>query len=154
MFFPSVQTSTVSLFSSTSSEPLQLFRKSIDSSLPADSCIHLLHDHLSEPKPKPPTQLILPPINAGTDYSLDQTVLQIQSPTIRTTFIQSPPVDGPSASPLVGRRVTSSDLGIKHPWMHIQVRNLRKEWSLEVGLVDQSGRMGILRLSTFQVCVL
>ncbi|KAG6861411.1 hypothetical protein C0995_000540 [Termitomyces sp. Mi166 len=149
MFFASVQTSTVSLFSSTGSEPLQLFRERIDTSLPTDSCIHLLHDQLSEPKPKPPTELISPPTTkTGTDYSLDQTVLQIQSPTIRTTFIQSPPVGG--LSHLDGRPDRSSDLGIKHPWMHIQVRNLGKEWSLEVGLVDQSRRMGILRLSTFQ----
>ncbi|KAH0580877.1 hypothetical protein H2248_012036 [Termitomyces sp. 'cryptogamus'] len=148
MFLPSVQTSTVSLFSSTNSEPLQLFRKSVDTSLPVDSCIHFLHDQLSQPKPKPPSELISPPTNAGTDYSLDQTVLHIQSPTIRTTFIQSPPVDGPSHSD--GRREKLSDLGIKHPWMHIQVRNLDKEWALEVGLVDQSARLGILRLSTFQ----
>ncbi|KAG6885397.1 hypothetical protein C0992_005177 [Termitomyces sp. T32_za158] len=134
MFFPSLQTSTLSLFSSTNSVPLQLFTKHTDPSLPEDSCIHLLHDASSHPAPPPPAHLI-PPLK--TDYALDQTVLHIQSPTIHTTFIQSPP-----------------ELGIVLPWMHVQVRNLHKEWALEVGLVDQSARMGILRLSTFQVRVM
>ncbi|GLB42308.1 putative protein of unknown function (DUF667) [Lyophyllum shimeji] len=142
----------ISLFSSTGSAPLQLFTKRVDSSLPKDSCIHLLHDQRSQPQPSTPAALVLPPSQSDEteldpDYSLNQTVLQIQSPTLRTTYIQCPPVDGPPHS---GTRDKSADLGIKHPWMHVQVRNMGKEWSLEVGLVNQSGRMGILRLSTFQ----
>ena len=35
--------------------------------------------------------------------------------------------------------------------MHLQVRNLGREWAFEVGIVDQAGRVGIVRLSTFQV---
>ncbi|KAF9528359.1 hypothetical protein CPB83DRAFT_854469, partial [Crepidotus variabilis] len=34
--------------------------------------------------------------------------------------------------------------------MHLQVRNLGREWSFEVGIVDQAGQIGIIRLSTFQ----
>jgi hypothetical protein len=88
-----------------------------------------------------------------TGYSLNQTVLQIQSPTLRTTYIQCPPVDSlyPDNSSSSGARDKSNNLGIKHPWMHVQVRDMGREWSFEVGLVDQSGRMGIVRLSTFQV---
>ncbi|KAF8068938.1 hypothetical protein FPV67DRAFT_1097733 [Lyophyllum atratum] len=151
MFSTAVQTSVVSLFSSTGSAPLQLFSESVDTSLPADSCIHLLHDQKSQPHPPapavivPPTQVEHPETDA--DYTLNQTVLQIQSPTLRSTYIQCPPVRG---HPHSGTRDKSTDLGIKHPWMHVQVRNMGKEWSFEVGLVDQSGRMGILRLSTFQ----
>jgi hypothetical protein len=35
--------------------------------------------------------------------------------------------------------------------MHLQVRNLGREWAFEVGIVDHAGRVGIVRLSTFQV---
>jgi hypothetical protein len=161
MFLSAVQPSIVSLFSSTGSDPLQIFKIHLDSSLTADSCIHLLHDTKSLPLPPDPAVLIPPPSIAdrGNDdtgssgYSLNQTVLQIQSPTIQTTYIQCPSVD----SPYQGNRSSattrdkSNDLGIKHPWMHLQVRNMGREWSFEVGLVDQSGRMGIVRLSTFQV---
>jgi len=118
-----------------------------------NSCIHLLHDQRSQPRPAAPVVLISPPSQAeetelDPDYALNQTVLQIQSPTLQTTYIQCPPVGGP---PHQGARDKSADLGIKRPWMHIQVRNMGKEWSFELGLVDQFDRMGILRLSTFQV---
>lgn len=43
------------------------------------------------------------------------------------------------------------DLGIEHPWIHLQVRNLHREWSFEVGVMDRSGREGVVRCSTFQV---
>lgn len=45
------------------------------------------------------------------------------------------------------------DLGIEHPWIHLQVRNLHREWSFEVGIVDRSGREGVVRCSTFQVYI-
>ncbi|KAF8235015.1 hypothetical protein L208DRAFT_1259230 [Tricholoma matsutake] len=160
MFRSAVQPSIVSLFSSTSSDPLQIFQTQLDPSLTSDSCIHLLHDTLSLPLPPAPASLILPPSISDRDnddtgssgYSLNQTVLQIQSPTLRTTYIQCPPVHSSHQSnrPYAPTRDKSNDLGVKHPWMHIQVRNMGREWSFEVGLVDQSGRMGIIRLSTFQ----
>jgi len=157
MFLSAVQPSIVSLFSSTGSDPLQLCKIQLDASLPSDSCVHLLHDKKSLPLPPAPAILIPSPSMTDRDnddtgssgYSLNQTVLQIQSPTIRTTYIQCPPVDTPYQSNRSS--ATSTDLGIKHPWMHVQVRNMGREWSFEVGLVDQSGRMGIIRLSTFQV---
>ena len=76
----------------------------------------------------------------GSDsgLSLAQTVLHIQSPTLRTTYIRCPPN-------------LSSHLGLKHPWIHLQVRDMGREWSFEMGLVDRSGRVGVVRLSTFQV---
>ncbi|TFK38054.1 hypothetical protein BDQ12DRAFT_684571 [Crucibulum laeve] len=145
-----VQPATVSVFSSTGTEPLKLFGTRIDASLPSDSFVHLLHDRLSQPLPPLPAALIVPPPlcdveegGKGPGYSLDQTVLHIQSPTLPTTYIQCPAAV-PTGS--LGAR----DLGIKHPWIHLQVRNLGREWSFEVGLVDQSGRVGVLRLSTFQ----
>lgn len=65
-------------------------------------------------------------------------VLHIQSPALHTTFIRCPSV--------------GSDLHIKHPWLHIQVKQLLgHEWSFEVGIVDHAGREGIIRCSTFEV---
>ena len=52
------------------------------------------------------------------------TVLHLQSPTLMTTFICSPPLS---------RCLT---LGLKHAWMHLQVRNMGKEWVFEVGLAQ------------------
>ena len=149
MLFPaSVQPSIVSLFSSTGSDPLSLFRTSVDKSLPSDSFLHFLHDQYSSPPPPPPGSLLhLPKISEQQEdnypshgYELDQTVLHIQSPTIQTTYIQCPKSDD-----------KSNALGVRHPWMHLQVRNLGREWAFEVGIVDHAGRMGIVRLSTFQV---
>ncbi|KAF9467796.1 hypothetical protein BDZ94DRAFT_1184808 [Collybia nuda] len=155
MFSNSVQPSIMSLFSSTGSDPLQLFETHLDASLTADSSIHLLHDTKSLPLPAAPTMIISPPtMNNDSDdvgYGLNQTVLQIQSPTLRTTYIHCPPAGGPGHSgPPRGARDKSNDLGIRHPWMHLQIRNMGREWSFEVGIVDQSNRMGIIRLSTFQ----
>lgn len=162
MLFPaSVQPSIISLFSSTSSDPLALFRTSLDKSLPSDSFLHFLHDQYSHPPPPPPASLLhLPNIsiseqdnnnnnynikspNHGHGYELDQTVLHIQSPTIQTTYIQCPKIES--------RDTAAGSLGVKHPWMHLQVRNLGREWAFEVGIVDHAGRVGIVRLSTFQV---
>ena len=148
LFSASVQPSIISLFSSTSSDPLSLFRTSVDKSLPSDSFLHLLHDQYSAPPPPPPGSLLhLPKISEQDNspsrgYELDQTVLHIQSPTIQTTYIQCPKAES---------RDKSNALGVRHPWMHLQVRNLGREWAFEVGIVDHAGRVGIVRLSTFQV---
>jgi len=156
MFASSVQPSIVSLFSSTGSDPLNLFSAHTDPSLPADSLIHLLKDSSSLPSPPPPGTLIsLPSFDETTSgYSLEQTVLHIQSPTISTTFIQCPPFN-PSPRKCLGasgaRPAGIHHLAMKHPWFHMQVRNLGREWSFEIGLVDQSGRSGVVRCSTFQV---
>ena len=151
MFARSVQPDVVSLFSSTGSDPLGLFSVHVDGSLPSDSFIHLLNDSTSLPAPSPPAALIMAP-SVFRDYDtatsrgheLNQTVLHIQSPTLRKTFIQCPSVPPHASS---GPRV----LGLKHSWLHIQVRNLGRDWSFEVGIVDKTGRQGILRCSTFQV---
>ncbi|KAF8556831.1 hypothetical protein OG21DRAFT_1506043 [Imleria badia] len=151
MFARSVQPDVVSLFSSTGSDPLGLFSVQVDGSLPSDSFIHLLNDSTSHPAPPSPAALITAPsvcrdqraeITQG--HQLDQTVLHIQSPTLRRTFIQCPPSVPPHASSGGGV------LGLKHTWLHIQVRNLGRDWSFEVGIVDKLGRQGTVRCSTFQ----
>ncbi|KAF8636919.1 hypothetical protein AX17_003170 [Amanita inopinata Kibby_2008] len=158
MFSGAIQPPLLSLFSSTNSDALRLFSVHQDASLPADSFVHLLHDETSQPSRTPPASLISPPAliessdsqTGSPGYALNQTVLHIQSPTLPTTYIQSPPVHPQPTGHLSDTEERSNDLWIRHPWMHVQVRNMGREWSLEVGLVDQGGRTGILRLSTFQ----
>ncbi len=150
MFSGIVGAPSVSIFSSTGSEPLQLWGVKTDSTNP-ESCFHLLHD--STPKSSSARTSLVPPpplVELGgaerdpesdhedLGYALDQTVLHIQSPKPPTTFILCPPD-------------RSQALGLKHSWMHLQVRNMGRPWSFEVGLVDGMGRTGVLRLSTFQV---
>ncbi|KAJ7118670.1 hypothetical protein C8R43DRAFT_1035810 [Mycena crocata] len=146
MFTNTVQPEIVSLFSSTGSDPLSLFGGTCDSTLPADSFIHLLVDKSSLPPPLAPAVAILPPVrsrnsdeteSSTSGLSLRQMVLQLQSPTLRSTYIRCP-------------QNSAEHLGLKHPWIHIQVRDMAKEWSLEIGLVDRSGHVGVVRLSTFQ----
>ncbi|KAF9225718.1 hypothetical protein BS17DRAFT_794623 [Gyrodon lividus] len=150
MFARSVQPDTVSLFSSTGSLPLGLFSTQVDGSLPSDSFIHLLNDTTSLPPPSPSAVLISAPSvyrDEDSDTSqgreLSQTVLHIQSPTLQKTFVQCPPL-APHAA------WDSKGLGLKHTWLHIQVRNLGRDWSFEVGIADKAGRQGIIRCSTFQ----
>ncbi|KAG1802266.1 uncharacterized protein HD556DRAFT_1429824 [Suillus plorans] len=145
MFTNTVQPNIVSLFSSTSSEPLSLFSQQTDESLAADSFIHFLNDASSLPPPSPPAVLCSMPALDDRDepnigYGLHQTVLHIQSPTLRMTFIRSPPITDPG----------DRDLGLKHKWLHLQVRNVGREWSFDIGIVDKSGRRGVVRCSTFQ----
>ncbi|KAI0346404.1 hypothetical protein BDW22DRAFT_754877 [Trametopsis cervina] len=142
MFSSSVQPSLVSLLSTTSSECLSLFATQVDSALPADSFICLLNDASSAPQPPTPAMLISPPNiltrdEEGEGYSLDQTVLHIQSPTMRKTYIRCPSSSG-------------VNLGLQLSWLHLQVRDLGREWSFEVGVCDRASKRGIIRFSTFQ----
>lgn len=158
MFSSSVQPGLVSLFSSTGSDPLELFFVHQDTSLPSDSFVCILNDSSSHPAPPPPRTLITaigPDDNeaapAPPNYTLDQNVLHMQSPTLRSTYIRCPPSgrDGPAGS---SRASTSGGhLGLKHPWVHLQVRNMEREWAFEVGIIDHSGREGVIRCATFQV---
>ena len=146
MFKNVVQPDIFSLFSSTGSEPLGLFSAHTDASLKSDSFYCLLKDDTSMPLPDPPATLVVAPALRHRDdveesgYTLSQTVLHIQSPTLRRAFIQAPPVGD-----------HNKYLGLKHPWIHLQVRNIGREWSFEVGVVDNLGQEGIVRCSTFQV---
>ncbi len=144
MFASTVQPPVISLFSSVGSNPLQLFSTSTDSAPPSDSIIHLLNDRTSLPLPSSSdAQLVtLPEASEDDDSSqpnnLSCTVLHIQSPTIKTTYIRCPSDSGKS-------------LGLTHPWFHMQFRDLGKEFSFEIGMTDTAGRVGVLRCSTFQV---
>jgi len=158
MFKTTVQPPLVSLFSSVGSHPLQLFSTHVDTQLPEDSLIQLLNDATSLPAPLAPGRLLHPPqlplkpcsaspqdeerlTDSYEGKVLSSIVLHIQSPTLRTTFIHSPPLG------------SSMGLGLKHTWMHLQVRNMTKEWAFEIGLVDVLGQEGRVRFATFQVRV-
>ncbi|KAI6124527.1 hypothetical protein EDD16DRAFT_1767250 [Pisolithus croceorrhizus] len=149
MFSGSVQPSIVCLFSSTGSQPLSLFSVQVDAALPSDSFVHPLNDSASLPAPPGASLISLPKAYRDEDAEacvgkqLRQTVLHIQSPTLRTTFIQCP------AS--FSFRTDDKGLGLKHAWLQIQVRNLGREWSFEVGIADKTGKHGVIRCSTFQV---
>ncbi|KAJ4490123.1 hypothetical protein J3R30DRAFT_3419259 [Lentinula aciculospora] len=136
LFSAAVQSGIISLFSSTSSNQLQLFSTHCDESLPSDAFIGLLNDRSSEPHPHG-TFTLVSPHSGQSGFLLDQTVLHIQSPTLTKTYIRCP-------------AQFDLELGLKPPWIYLQVRNLCREWSFEVGIVDHVGRKGILRFSTFQ----
>lgn len=147
MFSSSVQSAIISLFSSTSSHPLALFSTHSDPALPSDSFIALLSDTSSKPTPAPPAALISEEPGDGDMAlrSIGQTVLHIQSPTLQTTYIRTPPRHWTKGKGRAG------DLGIKLPWINFQIKDLGRERSLEIGIVDHSGREGRIRCSTFQV---
>ncbi len=159
MFSGSFQPAIVSLFSSSSgSEPLCLWLLKTDPSLPADSFACFLNDTESTPAPPDPAVLISPhPVatdsidgsdnnSQGMGYTLTQTVLHMQSPSLASTYLRCPPHN--HGRDHLGRE---GDLGLKHPWVHLQVRNLGRPWSFELGLVDRAGKEGVVRCSTFQV---
>ncbi|KAF5357122.1 hypothetical protein D9756_006477 [Leucocoprinus leucothites] len=182
MFSNILQPPSISLFSSTGSDPFQLWSLTLDTTAPSGtSVIQLLHDSAHGGSKSPyadnSSALIEPPALVelggalahlrtietdskeaedtvtGTDrgYELDQTVLHIQSPKLPKTYIQCPPNLSPSSSLPERSSTPTPSLGLKYPWMHLQVRNLGREWSFEVGIVDTAGRTGVLRMSTFQV---
>lgn len=167
MFSKSIQSALISLYSSTGSDPLYLWSSHVDATLSSDSFITHLNDSTSLPTPLPPQTLISPPsLNPPSTadpqteqrpgHELDQMVLHVQSPTLRKTYIRCPPEGWTMSQATAGRSTDGKlgrqgDLGLKHPWMFVQVRNLAREWSFEVGLVDQGGKEGIVRCSTFQV---
>lgn len=139
MFSSMVQPPVLSLFSSSASHPVlgSLFEAIVDPDLQEDSCVCLLDDATSQPAPPPPIALL-----AQTDREykpIVHRVLHIQSPNIRKTYLRCPSKDRPEG------------LGVKLPWLHLQVKNLEREWSFDVGLVDVRGREGRVRCSTFQV---
>lgn len=211
MFRSVLQSSPLSLLSTTSSDPLALFETKSDARLPEDAGIVLVHDATDElvggargvksgyghllpssergsPKAdkasasrrssasrhdwtmRGGSKLGSPDRDAhsstgsignveaqdsGKDSSsaickhstrgtVDHVVVHIQSPSIVSTFIQSPPKG------LHGR--VGDGLGIRLNVLHMQLRRLgaSRPFMFEVGVQDAKGRPGRLRWSTFQ----
>lgn len=140
MFRNTIQPPLLSLFSSVGSAPLStLWASRTDPKLREDSFICLVEDHSSEHVSQEKDNITfaaLPKEYEGDlGKQLNCSVLHIQSPTIPTTYILAPP---------------SGELGLTHPWVHLQLRNLHKEFSFEIGIVDSAGKRGRIRWSSFQ----
>lgn len=139
MFRQSIQPSTVSLLSSVGSSPFHgLWTMNTDAKLPEDSFIVVMNDSLMSPEVHNEARkpITLPnECDGGPGKQLDCPVIHIQSPTIRSTYILAP---------------QTGELSLNHTWLHLQVRNLHKEFAFEVGVVDSANRRGRLRWSTFQ----
>jgi len=139
----------MSLLSSTSQPGLSpLFTRHTDTSLPTDSVIIcLLDSHRSGDTSK---RNLVP--RHATRGDVLHPVILIQSPTIRSTYIQA----GCSLIEAQRRRekgkYRGEPLGIELEWMGLQLKRLgRREMSLEIGIVDSRGREGVVRCSSFQV---
>ncbi|KIY68515.1 hypothetical protein CYLTODRAFT_395283 [Cylindrobasidium torrendii FP15055 ss-10] len=132
MLRSSVQPPYISIFSSSGSNPLALYDVSVTKD-DSSALVFIVND--ADDADPGSTMLSLPDLHSGRlGKSIAQNVLHIQSPSLPSTYIQS-----------------RGHLGIRHPWVHIQVRNLLRDWSFELGFEDESRRSGVARLSTFQV---
>jgi hypothetical protein len=140
MFKHEVQSSHISIFSSTGSHPLGFWHTEVDPGLPKDSHVTLVDDveNMSASKDLDYIQL---EENKAQSITLSHPVLHIQSPALSGTFIRCPVS-------------MSESLGIVLPWLHFQVRNLGKPWAFEIGVSDSLGHQASMRFSTFQVCLL
>jgi Protein of unknown function (DUF667) len=143
MFRSCVQPPIISLLSSVGSSPLHgLWSTSTDLKLPEDSFITFIDDNSpdslgSEDSDRRKLINIQDDCGGGKGKQLNCQVIHIQSPTIGSTYLLSPP---------------TGELSLNHSWLHLQIRNLRKEFAFEVGIVDSSNRNGRIRWSTFQQC--
>lgn len=142
LFGDVVQPDSLSLFSSTSSNPFALWMLQQDDDLPEDSGIRLVIDQTDETASKDPgithDSLVLR-AEETTTGSISEPVLHIQSPAIRGTFIRSPPDD-------------KTQLGIQLPNISFQFRAIGSARPLcfEIGVRDEAGRRAAIRMSSFQ----
>lgn len=116
----------LSIFSS-STFPDKHWQASTDQDLPEDSHIVLIPADRTDPhKPH-----ILHPTQKR---SILHPVVQLQSPTIHTTFLRC------------------ANLAITLDWLHLQLRPLgRRELAVEVGLIDANGTRAVVRAASFTV---
>lgn len=175
MFRKTLASSPLSLFSSTSSNPFSLFSVQIDSTLPEDSGCVLVQDDTDEEKEleaneaalifRDPSNFKLRSSNLkdedesvdvqekdeqNTDrrpQSITQTVLHLQSPTIATTYIRSPPL----LKSTTDHTNHFNELGLTNSCIHFQLKPLdSRPLVIEVGVKDFKGQIGRIRLSNFQ----
>ncbi|SPO23556.1 uncharacterized protein UTRI_02235 [Ustilago trichophora] len=142
LFGDVVQSESLSLFSSTSSHPFALWSLHQDADLQEDSGIRLLDDatdELASSDPGITPEAFALRIDEQVRGSISDPVLHIQSPAIRNTFIRSPPIE-------------ETELGIKLPHVTFQFRSIgsSRPFVFEIGIRDQDGRSGTIRLSSFQ----
>lgn len=142
LFGDTVQPESLSLFSSTSSDPLALWTLHRDTELAEDSGVQILADATDAAAPsdlEEATSGFKLRVEAASRGTSIETVLHIQSPAIRNTFVRSPPS-------------LEAELGIKLPHISFQFRSIgnARPFAFEVGIKDRIGCSGIVRLSSFQ----
>ncbi|SJX62129.1 uncharacterized protein SRS1_12978 [Sporisorium reilianum f. sp. reilianum] len=142
LFAAVVQPESLSLFSSTSSDPLALWALHQDVDLPEDSGIRLVIDDTNVTAPNDPGATHESFIVRSEDVrsgASSEPVLHIQSPAIRNAFIRSPAALG-------------TELGIELPHISFQFKSIgsARPFALEVGIKDESGRRATIRVSSFQ----
>lgn len=137
MFKNEVQSSHLSIFSSTGSHPLWFWHTETDPGLPKDSHATLMDDAEDIDTSRNLDYIQLEE-NEAQSISLSHPVLHMQSPALSGTFIRCP-------------SSMSESLGIVLPWLHFQVRNLGKPWAFEIGVSDTLGHQASIRCCTFQV---
>ncbi len=132
-----------------------LFYTHIDQDLPDDSFICTLQDDTKQPteSSQPIASTSATPAyipHSAAKGSTIHPVIHIQSPTVRTTYIQAGGSQARWNSKGKGR--AAEPLGVELPWLGMQIKRLgRRDLAFEVGLVDVKGGEGILRFSSFQV---
>lgn len=142
LFEDVVQPDALSLFSSTSSQPLALWAVHQDADLPEDSGVRLLVDASNEVALNDPgltDRSFVLRIETARKGSSSEPVLHIQSPAIRNTSIRCPPEN-------------SKKLDIKLAHISFQYKSIGRSrpFSFEVGIKDEEGRGGTIRVSSFQ----
>ncbi|SOV04954.1 uncharacterized protein UDID_02996 [Ustilago sp. UG-2017a] len=138
-----VQPESLSLFSSTSSNPFALWALHQDPDLEEDSGIRLLIDS-TDVTALHDAGIPVDSFKLRSDEpirgSCSEPVLHIQSPSIRGTFIRSPPNK-------------DTQLGIKLPYLTFQFRPIGsfRPFLFEVGIIDERHQQARIRVSSFQV---
>ncbi|PWY98603.1 hypothetical protein BCV70DRAFT_201925 [Testicularia cyperi] len=140
------QPSSMCLFSSTSSDPLALWSTQVDRDLPDDAGVLLLHDATAEVAATDLSGSVSDTFQLRCERqprgALAETVLHIQSPAIRNTFIRSPPLTHPTMQ---------EELGIRLPIVTIQHCAIgSRPFLFEIGVRDSRGSRGRIRVSNFQ----
>ncbi|KAH9815631.1 hypothetical protein DFH28DRAFT_1057571 [Melampsora americana] len=163
MYKETIQSSPLVLFSSLPiSSPFQYSSISIDSDLIQDSFISLLNDQTSQSisiyrsnhsKISNPIKLeeIIHKTNQdenckilGSNDTLDSIrsiVLHLQSPNCKSTFIRFPGLN------LNGK---NEKLGIKLPFLHLQLKFLNHHFLFEIEIQDECANLMRIRCSSFQ----
>ena len=119
-----------------------------DTSLPADSFVNCFNDY-KEPKDNPNRAHI--PKNR-TRGDIAHPVIHIQSPTIRTTYIQAGCSLTESRRQREKGKSRGDSLGAELEWVGMQLKRLgKREMSFEIGIIDSRGREGMVRCSSFKV---
>lgn len=137
----------MTLFSSTSIPcPSPLITSHLDKTYPERSLIQVLPDHASS------SSMVAQNEQRG---SLQHQVVHIQSPDISKTYIQAGCSKSECQRRLEKGKLKGGEvlpLGVELGWVGMHIKRLgRRDFAVEVGVVDARGREGAIRVSSFKV---